>query len=203
MISNHAYESIAALDLAPIKQKLMHSEAGEGWTLEHATVVETEYRRFLYLMKAYPDVQTAPMVDVDTFWHYHILDTMKYAADCAQAFGYFVHHFPYLGLRGEDDARELAASGERMRELYEEVFQQPYGANMAAWCCKAGEPVVAAAPVEAAWCCKAAPLQAAPIVPKVRTGAAWCCKAAEPVLAAPVVPKARTEAAWCCKAASY
>ena len=73
---------INALDLDPIKVKLMHKESGEGWSLERANAVEFEYRRFLTLMKKYPHEQTSPLVDVDTFWHYHILDTMKYAADC-------------------------------------------------------------------------------------------------------------------------
>ena len=65
--------------------------------------MELEYRRFLTLMKKYPHEQTSPLVDVDMFWHYHILDTMKYAADCEAVFGYFLHHFPYVGMRGEED----------------------------------------------------------------------------------------------------
>ncbi len=92
MISNNDFEAIAALDLNPIKVKLMHKESGEGWSLEKANAMEVEYRRFLYLMKAFPNDETTPQVDVDTFWHYHILDTMKYAKDCEQAFGYFLHH---------------------------------------------------------------------------------------------------------------
>ncbi len=103
MNSNNDFEVIAALDLNPIKVKLMHKESGEGWSLERANATEIEYRRFLYLMKAFPNEETAPLVDVDTFWHYHILDTMKYASDCEQAFGYFLHHYPYIGLRGQDD----------------------------------------------------------------------------------------------------
>jgi hypothetical protein len=130
MISEH-FHSIAELDLEPIKVKLMHEESGEGWTLEKADAVEFEYRRFLYLMKMYPDEQTAPLVDVDTFWHYHILDTMKYAADCAKAFGYFLHHFPYIGLRGEDDVAAHRRVGDRMKELYEETFGEAYLRNAA------------------------------------------------------------------------
>lgn len=45
------FAPIAALDLDPIKVKLMHKESGEGWTLEYAEEVEFEYRRFLYLMR--------------------------------------------------------------------------------------------------------------------------------------------------------
>ena len=118
--------AITALDLEPIKVKLMHQQSGEGWTLERANAVEFEYRRFLYLMKRHPNEQTAPLVDVDTFWHYHILDTMKYAADCEAVFGRFLHHFPYIGLRGEDDEQAHERVGQRMQELYETTFGEDY-----------------------------------------------------------------------------
>ena len=121
-----AMHAIAALDLEPIKVKLMHKESGEGWTLERANAIEFEYRRFLYLMKQYPHEQTAPLVDVDTFWHYHILDTMKYALDCDAVFGHFLHHFPYIGLRGEDDEAAHIRVGLRMKQLYEDTFGEDY-----------------------------------------------------------------------------
>ncbi len=126
MISNAELNTIADLDLDPIKVKLMHKESGEGWSLEQANAVEFEYRRFLHLMKMFPHEQTAPRFDVDTFWHYHILDTMKYAADCAKVFGYFLHHFPYIGLRGEEDEAAHHRIGARMRELYEATFGEAY-----------------------------------------------------------------------------
>lgn len=126
MISAESFKAIADLDLEPIKVKLMHEESGEGWSLQKANAVEFEYRRFLYLMKTFPQEQTAPLQDVDTFWHYHILDTMKYAADCEAVFGYFLHHFPYIGLRGEDDEAIHHQVGERMKELYEATFGESY-----------------------------------------------------------------------------
>jgi hypothetical protein len=134
MITNDQFKAVsfaaAQLDLEPIKTKLMHIQSGEGWSLDKADAVEKEYRRFLCLMKLYPDEDTAPLVDVDTFWHYHILDTMKYAADCQAVFGYFLHHYPYVGMRGEDDEQFRLDSGERMRELYESTFGEAYpGAN--------------------------------------------------------------------------
>ena len=136
MNSNDDFKAIAELDLEPIKVKLMHEESGEGWTLERASAIEFEYRRFLILMKKYPHEQTAPLVDVDMFWHYHILDTMKYAADCEAVFGYFLHHFPYIGLRGEDDEAAHQRVGQRMKELYETTFGEDYtrgAANQAAF----------------------------------------------------------------------
>lgn len=126
MISAESFQTITDLDLEPIKVKLMHEASGEGWSLQKANAVEFEYRRFLYLMKTFPHEQTAPLWDVDIFWHYHILDTMKYAADCDAVFGYFLHHFPYLGLRGEDDEEAHHRVGERMKELYESTFGDSY-----------------------------------------------------------------------------
>lgn len=126
MNSNAELNVIAKLDLDPIKVKLMHKESGEGWTLAQANAVEFEYRRFLSLMKLFPHEQVAPLFDVDIFWHYHILDTMKYAADCENIFGYFLHHFPYTGLRGEDDEAAHQRVGVRMQELYEATFGETY-----------------------------------------------------------------------------
>lgn len=126
MILENHFAPIAALDLDPIKVKLMHKESGEGWSRSYADAVEFEYRRFLHLMKKYPGEQVAPLFDVDVFWHYHILDTMKYAADCEAVFGYFLHHFPYVGLRGDDDMEVHHRVGERMRELYESTYGDQY-----------------------------------------------------------------------------
>jgi hypothetical protein len=174
MISNNDFALIAALDLNPIKTKLMHKESGEGWSLGYANAVETEYRRFLYLMKAFPHVQTAPRVDVDTFWHYHILDTMKYARDCEQAFGYFVHHYPYLGLVGDNGAEMQQQAGERMRELYESTFGVSYVRP------QRGEGAVEAADVQTA------------LVPAMRQAAnsAWC-------VGPDIVKAADGQTAWC------
>jgi hypothetical protein len=126
MNSNAELNVIAALDLNPIKVKLMHKESGEGWSLEQVNGAEFEYRRFLHLLKLFPNESVAPRFDVDIFWHYHILDTMKYAADCEQIFGYFLHHNPYSGLRGEDEEANRHRNGARTQELYEATFGDAY-----------------------------------------------------------------------------
>jgi hypothetical protein len=206
MISNNEFALIAALDLNPIKTKLMHKESGEGWSLGQANAVETEYRRFLYLMKAFPHVQTAPRVDVDTFWHYHILDTMKYARDCAQAFGYFVHHSPYLGMEGENGVEMQQQAGERMRELYESTFGVSYvrplrtdgaleaadvqtaliptmrQAANSAWC--TGTDIIKAADFQTAWC------TGTDIVKAADVQTAWCT-------GTDIVKAGKVKTAWC------
>lgn len=132
MNANDLFNAVFELDLDPIKTKLMHVESGEGWSEGKANLVEKEYRRFLCLMKLYPNENTAPLEDVDTFWHYHILDTMKYAEDCHRLFGYFLHHYPYVGLRGANDEQFRIDSGERMRTLYEDTFGESYPVTVAA-----------------------------------------------------------------------
>jgi hypothetical protein len=115
-------EAIFALNLDPIKLKLMDCEEGHGWTRSQADDYEREYKRFLALLAKFPDQVIAPNANVDKFWHGHILDTMKYADDCKQVFGYFLHHFPYFGMRGEEDAANLASAAANMRRLYELEF---------------------------------------------------------------------------------
>jgi hypothetical protein len=154
MNSYEECRAVADLDLDPIKVKLMHRESGEGWTRDYANAVETEYRRFLYLMKMFPNEDLSPSGAVDIFWHYHILDTMKYARDCDAIFGYFLHHFPYVGLRGEDDLATLEQMGERMRELYQATFGQKSPVQLlfgtgktdevaSAYCAAPGQPAAA------------------------------------------------------------
>ena len=124
--------AFAALDLEPVKTKLMHVASGEGWSRAKVDALDVEYRRFLYLSHAFPSEEIAPTVDVDTFWHYHILDTAKYAADCASTFGYFVHHNPNVKLDSAPEAGDEERGGRRMREMYEHTFGVAYGVAEAA-----------------------------------------------------------------------
>lgn len=188
MTSNHDFPAIDALNLDAIKVKLMH-RSGQGWSLEHANAMEFEYRRFLTLMKKYPTEQTAPFVEVDIFWHYHILDTLQYAADCEAVFGYFLHHFPYVGLRGTSDEGAHQHVGDRMRQLYRETFGEDYPHAATA----------AAAPAATAWC--STPVQIANALSQT----AWCSVPVQKAAAAPAqsawcsvpVQTAAAETAWC------
>ena len=175
---------IQALDLDCIKLKLMDAEEGQGWSREYADKMELAYRRFLALMVKFPNETIAPTKDVDKFWHGHILDTMKYAEDCESVFGYFLHHFPYFGMRGEDDAKNLSAAAENMHALYEREFGEPLP-GAAAFCAKA----------EPAFCAKAGPAFCA------KAGPAFCAKAA-PAFCAKAGPAfcAKAEPAFCAKA---
>lgn len=131
---NQIIAKIHALDLAPIKFKLMDADEGYGWSREYADHVETEYKRFLTLLVKYPEASIAPRKEVDKFWHGHILDTLKYAEDCNKVFGYFLHHFPYFGMRGSEDAANLAAAADTMNRLYREEFGDEEPAQASSYC---------------------------------------------------------------------
>ena len=147
-------EAIFALDLEAIKFKLMGSEDKDGysWTPEQAAHYELEYKQFLALLVKYPEEIIVPSKMVDKFWHGHILDTMKYAEDCQNVFGYFLHHFPYMGLRDEADAVNRVRSVDNTRQLYEKEFGGRR-AGEASFCSKAEASFCSKA--EASFCSKA------------------------------------------------
>jgi hypothetical protein len=191
--------AIHALDLEAIKFKLMDAEEGEGWSRETVDRLEVEYKRFLILLVKYPDAVVAPSKDVDAFWHGHILDTMKYAEDCERVFGYFLHHFPYFGMRGAADAAALAAAAQTMQQLSDKEFG--VGSQATAAFCYAAKPsnaafCYAAKPVEAAFCYAAKPLAAAFCYAAKPADAAFCY-AAKPVAAAFCYAAKPVEAAFC------
>jgi len=145
-------EAIGALDLAPIKFKLMDPQEGQGWTRELAERMELEYKRYLTLVAKYPLETIAPDQDVDKFWHAHILDTRKYFEDCERVFGGYLHHFPYFGMRGAEDAAALARAGERARELYAVEFGAQPKRPSSAFCSVAAEAFCSVAACGPAFC---------------------------------------------------
>ena len=179
--------AIRALDLDPIKVKLMDAEDGQGWTREYAERMEVAYKRFLTLLVTHPETTVAPSKAIDKFWHAHILDTMKYADDCQNVFGYFLHHFPYFGLRGAEDAAQLAQAGQDMERLYQQEFGESMPTEAAAAYCMAAKPAycMAAAPATNSAYCMAG---------KPTVGAAYCM-AAKPAYCMAAQPKAN--AAYC------
>jgi len=122
---------IQVLDFEAIKHKLRDSVHGLGWSEEKTERVEKMYRRFLFLQVTSTET-IVPTRDIDDFWHAHILDTRKYAADCQTAFGFYLHHYPYFGLRGEEDTKDLETAFERSRTLYENTYGESYATDQSA-----------------------------------------------------------------------
>jgi hypothetical protein len=115
-------KQLESLDLGPVRFKLQNQEDGDSWDEETCSKVESAYRMFLALCIAHPAKKIVPTKLVDKMWHYHILDTKKYVDDCEQYLGYFLHHFPYFGMRGKEDKKELMVCGQETKTLYLKEF---------------------------------------------------------------------------------
>jgi hypothetical protein len=115
----------ALLDLSDVRTKLADPEEGHAMTQAELDLAEREYRRFLALHLAFPDADIVPCKLVDTIWHQHILDTRAYHADCAAIFGDYLHHFPYFGMRGADDAQALSDAYSDTLRRYRIAFGEP------------------------------------------------------------------------------
>jgi hypothetical protein len=114
---------IDALDLEPIAFKLMHPGPGAPvMTLAGADQHAAACRCFLKLCAWYPGRDIVPSRQIDETWRARILDTGRYAAGSQQALGYFLHHFPCFGLRGDADAAAWQAACARSRELFRAHF---------------------------------------------------------------------------------
>jgi hypothetical protein len=121
-LDSELFDKIESLDLDCIKVRLMRPDRSEGWSRERVDLVEKHYKRFLYMCVTDPDSPTIHTDDIDDFWHAHILDTEKYALDCEKTLGRFVHHFPYFGMRNEQDQKVLQTSFSDTRRKYDELF---------------------------------------------------------------------------------
>ena len=115
---------IAEINLEMVKMKMTNPDEGAGWTSEQCQEAELEYKRFLTLCRKfpYPENSVVPNKIMDTMWHYHILDTRAYSRDCDRVFGGYFHHFPYFGMRGEEDASNLIQAFEKTKHLYFAMF---------------------------------------------------------------------------------
>ena len=119
-----ALARVAAIDLAPINEKLRHSEPSR-WDVASIEQAEAVYRKFLALHLLHRGEDLVPNAVIDDYWHQHILDTRKYVADCSVIFGEVLHHDPMFGMRGEEDRRANAAAFERTKVLWQRAFGEP------------------------------------------------------------------------------
>lgn len=113
------------LDLSNVRLKLADPEEGKGFSDEELDLAEGEYRKFLALHLMHPEADIVPCHLVDDIWHQHILDTIAYREDCDSIFGRFLDHFPYFGMRGEEDAQALYDAYDDTLAKYEQAFGSP------------------------------------------------------------------------------
>lgn len=113
------------LDLSNVRMKLADCEEGPGLEWDEIDLMESEYRKFLALQMLYVGADIVPCKIVDEMWHRHILDTAAYREDCQAIFGHFLDHFPYFGMRGEEDAQALRDAYADTLERYRDAFGEP------------------------------------------------------------------------------
>ena len=117
---------IKALELADsVEFELIH------WKIRNATefkqlsdnevdIAISEYKRFLSLRVENPKIDLAPTKLMDIVWHYHIIDTRRYATDCQRLFGSFLHHKPSYGPNDSAETEvEMKDSFDRKKNLYQ------------------------------------------------------------------------------------
>lgn len=86
---------VDSINLEPIINRMIQTYR---WSDKGARKVAALYRNFLYLKKKYgKQYLLPPSVEIDEFWHNHILHTEKYFSDCLFLFGEYLHHSPQHG----------------------------------------------------------------------------------------------------------
>jgi hypothetical protein len=197
------WQAIDALDFDRMKQKMLHGKRST-WTAATLAHAEEGYRRFLKLAVKYPQMPVVPSEAVDDFWHAHILDTQRYAADCERIFGGVLHHDPYVGIDGPEDEARLLSMAEETNKLMASEFRAA-DADGAAYC-------AVSASSEAAYCAVSAAGQPAYCAVSASGDAAYCAvsaagKAAYCAVSAASKPaycavSASSEAAYCAVSAA-
>lgn len=91
---------------------------------EHATEMEVEYRKFMFLRIQHVDEVLPMSKDVDDFWHVHVMNTRNYhffIETCAN--GIFIHHRPTISDEENKALMSAYLNGTLMR--YREYFGEP------------------------------------------------------------------------------
>ena len=82
---------IRSLSLAAVRMRLAREE---GWPASRISMAVTNYKKFLILALGRDGASLMTNPDADMVWHYHILDSRAYMADCDRIFGSYLHHIP-------------------------------------------------------------------------------------------------------------
>lgn len=135
--NDQLWNKIVEINFEPIIVKLMYADNSSAHSMSESMALKavSEYQKFLYLNAKFPGSTIVPTKMIDKVWHEHILDTRKYYSDCFNALGFFLHHFPYFGIRSEVDSENLDEAFEQTLRLWSEEFHTvPTNHNSAAIC---------------------------------------------------------------------
>ena len=121
-MQNKSVESIDKIEFELISWKMSDSTHCSLSDEDIALAID-EYKRFLTLKIENPSYNLAPTSLMDEVWHFHILDTNRYATDCERLFGRFLHHRPSYGpFDSSEEQPNLSDSFDCMMDLYRGKF---------------------------------------------------------------------------------
>lgn len=112
---------IDSIDFTMIIKKIVKTKK---WKKKDVEKIGELYRHFLFLKKKYDQMQDklAPSLEIDEFWHTHILDTAKYRQDCEKIFGFYLDHYQYVGMDGKSTDKDAATAFEKTQALHHKEF---------------------------------------------------------------------------------
>ncbi len=123
---DESFENIQRLDFSMIVYKITQPDPSIAmlWDEESAIQAIGYYKNYLWLLRKYSELHSVipPSIEIDEIWHHHILDTYQYEKDCLMIFGQFLHHYPYFGMRGEQDKIDLYNKFEITQQLHFKEF---------------------------------------------------------------------------------
>lgn len=115
--------SVSGIDLTALRIKLAEER---GWDEADLNELERQYKMYLNLRLIHPSEALVPTRFIDEMWHAHILDTRAYHDDCQRVFGEFLHHYPYLGVGGDQEKAKLDDAFQRTAALWESAYDEAY-----------------------------------------------------------------------------
>ena len=153
---DNGWKIVSTWDFTLTKKKLQEP-AYAGWSVDRIEKAELDYKRYLAITKA-TQFQPVPNGDIDRFWHEHILDTRRYAEDCFELFGGFLHHYPYFGMRGDSDKETWTETAKFSHDLWVSLYHEDlYSVDTKAQKCPQACPGGATTVQEAQKCPQACP----------------------------------------------
>ncbi|MBT4880148.1 MAG: hypothetical protein HON43_04155 [Alphaproteobacteria bacterium] len=124
-LSNNIIKYIQKYNFTKLRKRMGYpvEVAGTGWDEATLRRVERKYKDWMTILYAYQDRISIIGFDmeIDFFWHNHMLDTISYVNFCKKVFGYYLHHNPYAGMPGEPvSMKDLAGYYENFQQLLEQ-----------------------------------------------------------------------------------
>jgi hypothetical protein len=97
----------------------------QDWTREQRETSLHRYEKWLRLKQLHPKSRLAPTLDIDLFWHLHMLSPVAYHRDCMRHFGRLLDHDGGFG-KGPGELELLKEVFLRTERYWEEAYHEPY-----------------------------------------------------------------------------